>query len=82
MVLPRLEEPVVQGQIHLHDQDVGHRRGSLTPAEDLGHGVGIGQAALVEHQPQCVIHEAFSLPGRQEEDRQVILDHAAGPPVL
>jgi hypothetical protein len=82
MVLPRLEEPVVQGQIHLHDQDVGHRRGSLAPAEDLGHGVGIGHAAVVEHQPQCLVHAVFSLPGRQEKNRQVILDHAAGPPVL
>ncbi len=54
----------------------------MTPAEDLGHRVGIGRTASVEHEPQCLVHTVFSLPGRQEEDRQVILDHAAGPPVV
>jgi hypothetical protein len=50
--------------------------------EGLGHGVGVGRLALVEQGPQRLVHAAFSLPGGQEEDRQVILDHAAWPPVL
>jgi hypothetical protein len=82
MVLPRLEEPVVHRQIHIHDHDVGHRRGSLTPTEGLGHGVGVGRPALVEQEPQRLVHAALSLLSGQEEDRQVILDRAAGPPVF
>jgi hypothetical protein len=82
MVLLRFEESVVHRQIDIHDQDVGHRRGSLPPAEGLGHGVGVGPAALVEHEPQHLVHAALSLPCRQVEDRQVVLDHAAGPPAL
>jgi hypothetical protein len=82
MILPGLKESVVHRQVHIHDQDVGHRRGSLTPAEGLGHGVGVGRPALVEQEPQRLVHAAFSLPRGQEEDRQVVLDHAAGPPVL
>jgi hypothetical protein len=82
MILPRFEKSVVHRQIHIHNHDVGHRRGSLTPAEDLGHRLGIGWAAVVEQEPQRLIHAAFSLPRGQEEDRQVILDHAAGPLVL
>jgi hypothetical protein len=82
MVLPRFEKSVVHRQIHIHDHDVGHRRGSLTLAEGLGHGVGVGRPALVEQEPQRLVHAAFSLPRGQEEDRQVILDHAAGPLVL
>ena len=50
--------------------------------EGLGHGVGVGRLALVEQEPQRLVHAAFSLPRGQEEDRQVVLDHAAGPPVL
>ena len=50
--------------------------------EGLGHGVGVGRLALVEQEPQRLVHAAFSLPRGQEEDRQVILDHADGPPVL
>jgi hypothetical protein len=82
MVLPWLEQPVVHRQIHIHDQDVGHRRGSLTLAEGLGHGFGIGRAALVEQEPQRLVHAALSFLRGQVEDRQVVLDHAAGPPVL
>jgi hypothetical protein len=37
---------------------------------------------LVEQEPQRLVHAAFSLLCRQEEHRQVILDHAAGPLVL
>ena len=54
----------------------------MTPTESLGHGVGVGRLALVEQEPQCLVHAAFTLPRGQEEDRQVVLDHAAGPPGL
>jgi hypothetical protein len=77
-----LKKSVVHRQIHIDDQDVGHRRGSLTPMEGLGHGVGVGRPALVEQEPQRLVHAAFALPRGQEEDRQVVLDRAAGPPVL
>lgn len=50
--------------------------------EGLDHGVGVGRLALIEQEPQRLVHAAFSLPRGQEEDRQVVLDHAAGPPVL
>jgi hypothetical protein len=50
--------------------------------EGLGHGVGVGRLALVDQEPQRLVHAALSLPRGQEEDRQVVLDHAAGPPVL
>ena len=77
-----MKESVVHRQVHIHDQDVGHRRGSLTPTEGLGHGVGVGRLALVEQEPQRLVHAAFSLLSGQKQDGQVILDHAAGPPVL
>ena len=54
----------------------------MTPTEGLGHGVGVGRPALVEQEPQRLVHAAFSLLRGQVEDRQVLLDHAAGPPVL
>jgi hypothetical protein len=82
MILPRFEKSVVHRQIHIHDHDVGHRRGSLTLAEGLGHRLGVGWAAVVEQEPQRLVHAAFSLVRGQEEDRQVILDRAAGPLVL
>ena len=82
MILPRFEEPVVHRQIHIHDQDVGHRRGSLTLAEGLGHRFGIGRLGSVEQEPQRLVNTAFSVLRGQEKDRQVVLDHAAGPPVL
>jgi hypothetical protein len=82
MVLLRFEKSVIHGQIHINNHDVGHRRGSLTLAKGLGHGVGVGRAALVEQVPQRLVHAAFSFPRGQEEDRQVVLDHAAGPLVL
>jgi hypothetical protein len=50
--------------------------------EGLGHGVGVGRLGLIEQEPQRLVHAAFSLLRGQEEDRQVVLDHAAGPPVL
>jgi hypothetical protein len=82
MVLPRLEQTVVHRQIHIHDQDVGHRRGTLALAESLGHRFGMGRTALVEQEPQRLVHVAFSLLRGQVEDRQVVLDHAAGPLVF
>jgi hypothetical protein len=54
----------------------------LPPTEGIGHGVGVGRLAPVEQEPQRLVHAAFSFPRGQEEDRQVVLDHAAGPPVL
>jgi hypothetical protein len=82
MVLPRLEEPVVHRQIHIHDHHVGHRLGALTSAENLGHRLDIGHPAGVEQEPQRLVNLAFSFLSGQVEDRQVILDHAAGPPVF
>jgi hypothetical protein len=82
MVLLRFEKSVVHRQIYIHDQDVGHSRGSLTPAEGLGHGIGVGRPALVEQEPQRLVHAAFSFLRGQEEDGQVVLDHTAGPLVF
>jgi hypothetical protein len=82
MVLLRFEKSVIHRQIHIHDHDVGHRRGSLTLAEGFGHGIGVGWAALVEQEPQRLVHAAFSFLRGQKEDGQVVLDHAAGPLVL
>ena len=50
-------------------------------AEGFSHGFGIGRLALVEQEPQRLVNTAFSLPRRQEKDRQIVLDHAAGPQV-
>jgi hypothetical protein len=82
MVLPRLEEPVVHRQVHIHDHHVGHHRRALTPVEDLGHRLGIGHPARVEQEPQRLVNSAFSFLGGQVEDCQIVLDHAAGPPVF
>jgi hypothetical protein len=82
MVLPRFEKSVIHRQIHINDQDIGHCQGSLTLAEGLGHRLGVGWAAVVEQEPQRLVHAAFSFLRGREEDRQVILDHAAGPLVL
>jgi hypothetical protein len=48
-------------------------------AEGLGRGFGIGRLASVEQEPQRLVNTAFSLPRRQEKNRQIVLDHAAGP---
>jgi hypothetical protein len=82
MVLPRLEQPVVHRQIYIHNHNVGHRRGPLTPVKRLGHHIGVGHPARVEQEPQRLINEALSLLRGQEEDRQVVFDRTAGPPVL
>ena len=54
----------------------------MTLAEGLVHRFGVGRAALVEQESQRLVHAAFSFLRGQVEDRQVVLDHAAGPPVL
>jgi hypothetical protein len=82
MVLPRFEKPVIHRQIHIHDHDVGHRRGLVPLAEGLGHRFGVGRPAFVEQEPQRFVHAAFSFLRGQVEDRQVVFDRAAGPPVL
>jgi hypothetical protein len=60
MVLPRLEEPVVHRQIHIHNHHVSHRRGPLTLAENLGQQLDIGHSSRVEQEPQRLIDAAFS----------------------
>jgi hypothetical protein len=82
MVLPWLKQPVVHRQIHIYNYDIGDRHGLLPLAERLGHRRGVGRPALVEQEPQRLVHAAFPLLRGQVEDRQVVLDHAAGPPVL
>jgi hypothetical protein len=82
MALPRLEEPVVHGQVDVHDQHVGHRRRPAALAEDLGHGLAVGGPVAVEQEPQRLVDAALPLPRREVEDLQVILDRAAGPAVL
>jgi hypothetical protein len=82
MVLPRLKESVIHRQIHIHNHDIGHRRGPLTPVKGLGQRVGVGYPARVEQEPQRLVNEALSLVRGQEEDRQVIFDRTAWPPVF
>jgi hypothetical protein len=79
MVLPWLEQSVIHRQIHIHDQDVGHLHGALPLAESFGHRFGIGRLGSVEQKPQRLVNTAFSVLRGQEKDRQVVLDHAAGP---
>ena len=50
--------------------------------EGLGHRFGVRRLGSVEQEPQRLVHAAFSFPRRQQKDRQVVLDHAAGPPIL
>jgi len=82
MVLPRLQEPVIHPQIHVPDQHVGHRRRSATVPESLRDGFAVGRPPGVEQEPQRLVDRALPLASRQQEDRQVILDCAAAPPVL
>jgi hypothetical protein len=60
MVLPRLEEPVVHPQVHIHDHHVGHRRRALAPLEDLDYRFDIGRAISIEQEPQRIVNAAFS----------------------
>jgi hypothetical protein len=48
MVLPQFEESIVHRQIHIHDHDIGHRRGTLPLAEGLDHQRDVGRLASVE----------------------------------
>ena len=48
----------------------------------LGHGFGVGYPARVEKQPQRLVNKAFSFLRGPEEDRQVVFDRTAWPPVL
>jgi hypothetical protein len=82
MVLPRLEQPVVHRQIHIHDHHISHRRRALTPVQDLGHRLDISHPGRIEQEPQRIINSAFSFLGGQVEQSQVVLDHAAGPLVF
>jgi hypothetical protein len=82
MVLPRLEEPVVHRQIHIHDHHIGHRRRALALAEGLGHRLEVGDSSRVEQEPQRLVNPAFSFLCGQQQQRQVVLDHAAGPPLF
>jgi len=82
MVLPRLQEPVIHRQINVHDQHVGHRRRSATLSESLRDGFAVGRPPGVEQEPQRLVDLALPLASRQQEDREVLLDRAAGPPVL
>jgi hypothetical protein len=82
MVLPRLQEPVIHRQINVHDQHVGHRRRSATLPESLRDGFAVGRPPGVEQEPQRLVDLALPLASRQQEDRQVLLDRAAGPPIL
>jgi hypothetical protein len=76
-----LQEPVVHRQIHIHDQHVGHSSWSAVLREGLGDRLTVGGPPGVEQQPQGVVDPAFSLLGRPQENPQVFLDRAAGPPV-
>lgn len=66
----------------MHNQDIGYRRGALPLAKGLGHRFGVGRTASVEQEPQRLVHAAFSFLRGQVKNRQVVLDHAAGPLVF
>jgi hypothetical protein len=82
MVLPRLEEPVVHRQVHVHDQHIGHHRRPAALTEGFRHRLAIERSPFFEQQPQRLVHADLSLLRCQVEDRQVLLDRAAAPPVL
>jgi hypothetical protein len=82
MALPRLQEPVVHRQVNVHDHHVGHRRRPAALAEGVRHRLAVERSPLFEQEPQRLVHPDLSLPRGQVEDRQVLLDRAAGPPVL
>jgi hypothetical protein len=82
MCLPRLQEPVVHPQVHVHDQHVRHRRRSAALRDRLHDGLAVGRLPGVEQQPQGVVDPALPFLGRQAKDLQVLLDRAATPSVL
>ena len=51
-------------------------------AEGLGHRLDVGYSSRVEQEPQRVVNPAFSFLCGQQKQRQVVLDHAAGPPLF
>jgi hypothetical protein len=82
MTLPWLQEPVVHREVHVHDHHVGHRERPTSLTEGFRDGLSIGRPPGVEQEPQRLVDAALPLPRRQVEDRQVILDRAAGPLVV
>jgi hypothetical protein len=82
MCLPRLQEPVVHPQVHIHDQYLGHRRRPAALRKHRRDGPAVGRLPGVEQQPQGVVDPALPLLGRQAEDLQVLLDRVAGPSLL
>lgn len=82
MCLPRLQEPVVHPQVHLHDQYLGHRRRPAALRKRRRDSLAVGRLPGVEQQSQGVVDPALSFLARQAEDLQVIPDGAAGPSVL
>jgi len=54
----------------------------LALAEGLGHRLDVGYSSRVEQEPQRVVNPAFSFLCGQQKQRQVVLDHAAGPPLF
>jgi hypothetical protein len=82
MSLPWLQEPVVHGQVDIPDQHVGHRRRATALTEDLQHGLAVRRPIAVEQESQRLVDAALPLPGREVEDRQVILDRVTAPAVL
>jgi hypothetical protein len=82
MVLPRLQEPVIHRQVHVHDPHIGHRLGPAALSQRLGHRRLVGGLPGVEQEPQRLVDSGLPLTRRQMEDRQIILDRAAAPPVV
>jgi hypothetical protein len=82
MCLPRLQEPVVHPQVHIHDHYLGHRRRPAALRERRRDGPAVGRLPGIEQEAQGVVDPALPLLGRQAEDLQVLLDRVAGPAVL
>jgi hypothetical protein len=74
-----LQELIVQGQVHIDDRYVGHRRQPTTLAYQAGHGRAAKRLLPVEQEPQGFVDSALALPRRELEDLQIFLDRAAGP---
>jgi len=78
----RLQEPVVHRQVNIHNHYIGHRRRASAQTQRLRHRLAIGRAPGVEQQPQGFVHSDLTVTRGEEEDCQIFLDRAAGPPVL
>lgn len=79
MLLPWLQEPIVQGQIHVDDRHVGHRRQPPAFAHQAGHRLAPERFLPVEQEPQRFVDSTLALPGRELEDLEILLDRPAGP---